>query len=316
MNNEALILHNRELATPSGDLGAFVERVLDGIQSPSTRRNYRRDIRAFVAFMASKPEPLSKGLLNEFKARMKADGRGDHAINSSLSAVRYFLREAAEDGQLDPVEVERACKVRNIQTRGTKAGNWLTKAQAETLLQTPDSSTALAIRDRAILACLLGAGLRRSECASLTVEHLQQREGRWVIVDIVGKRNKSRSIPIPSWCKALVDLWTSAAGITSGLVFRQASWGENKFVVGQEGLSDKGIARAVDRWAREAGIAGLAAHDMRRTFAKLAHAGGADLAQIQLNLGHESLETTQAYLGSKLNYQDAAADHLGLSVKL
>jgi site-specific recombinase XerD len=303
-------------ASGPGALALFVGRVLDGIQSPSTRRNYRRDIDAFVSFMSDRREPLSKGLLNEYKAQMKANGRGDHAINSALSAVRFFLRQAADDGLLPAVEVERATKVRNIQVRGTKAGNWLTKGQAETLLQIPDGETALAIRDRAILAVLVGAGLRRSEAAALTVEHIQQREGRWVIVDLRGKRNKLRSVPIPAWCKALVDAWTSAAGISSGLVFRQASWSKDKFEVGDQGLSDKGIARAVTRWTREMGLTGIAAHDLRRSFAKLAHVGGADLAQIQINLGHDSLETTQKYLGAQLDFQDAAADHLGLTVKL
>ncbi len=266
--------------------------------------------------MSERREPLSKALMNEFKTTLRSEGRGDAAINQALSAVRFFLREAATDGRLDPAEVDRACKVANIQTRGTKAGNWLTREQCERLLQAPGGDTAMAVRDRAILACLVGAGLRRAECASLTVEHFQQREGRWCIVDIIGKRNKARTVPVPAWCKALVDLWTSAAGITSGLVFRQASWSRDKFVVGEAGLSDKGIARAVSRYAGETGAIGIAAHDLRRSFAKLAHAGGSDLAQIQICLGHESLATTQKYLGSELNYSDSAADHLGLNVRL
>ena len=61
---------------------------------------------------------------------------------------------------------------------------------------------------------LLGCGLRREECAALTVQHLQQREGRWVIVDLEGKRNKKRSVPMPSWAKYAVDTWLLAAAIT------------------------------------------------------------------------------------------------------
>lgn len=302
-------------AAPDG-MALFIDRVCAGLQSAESRRAYRRAILEFVGYLGDRREQPSKALMNEWKAKLRTDGRGDSAINSCLSAARFFLREAADNGLLDRAVVESAVKVTNIQQRGSRAGNWLDKAQAETLLQTPDGATALAVRDRAILACLVGAGLRRSECAALTVEHFQQREGRWVIVDIIGKRNKARTVPIPSWCKAIVDQWIEAAGIAGGLVFRQASWAKDKFVVSDQGLSDKGIARAVTRWTREMGLASVAAHDLRRTFAKLAHKGGADLAQIQLNLGHDSLETTQKYLGSKLSYSDSAADHLGLNVEL
>ncbi|MGD0773917.1 MAG: tyrosine-type recombinase/integrase [Candidatus Solibacter sp.] len=71
--------------------------------------------------------------------------------------------------------------------------------QAQTLLNTPDTSTTKGLRDRAILAVLLGCGLRRSEVAALTVGHVQQRDGRWCIVDLVGKQGRVRTIPMPTW---------------------------------------------------------------------------------------------------------------------
>jgi site-specific recombinase XerD len=298
------------------EMETFIERVLDGIQSENTRRGYRRAIAAFVAFMAERREPLSKALLNEFKAGLCAEGRGDAAINQALSAVRFFLREAATDGRLDPVEVERACKVASVATRGRREGNWLTKDQAEKILAAPDTTTALGLRDRAILALLIGAGLRRAECAALTVEHLQQREGRWCIVDIAGKRNKLRTVPIASWVKALIDSWTTAAGITSGLICRRASWGLNRFEVSQSGLSEQGVYRVALRYGWQADAPSIKPHDLRRTFARLARDGEAPLEQIQLSLGHESIATTERYLGSKLDYQDAAGDRLRLNVRV
>jgi integrase len=56
----------------------------------------------------------------------------------------------------------------------------------------------------------------------------------------------------------------------------------------------------------------LAPHDLRRTFAKLAHKGDAPLEQIQLSLGHASIQTTERYLGVKQSLSDAPCDHLGL----
>ena len=60
----------------------------------------------------------------------------------------------------------------------------------------------------------------------------------------------------------------------------------------------------------------VAAHDCRRTFAKLALKGGARLEQIQLSLGHQSIQTTQRYLGVELDLQDAPCDHLGLKMPM
>jgi integrase len=311
MTSEALIPR-----TGGTEIETFIERILDGVQSVNTRRGYRRSILAFVQFISERREPLSKALMNEFKAGMRVEGRGAAAINQALSAVRFFLREAAIDGRLDPVEVERACKVAGVVTRGRREGNWLTRDQAEKILAAPDTTTALGLRDRAILALLIGAGLRRAECAALTVEHFQQREGRWCIVDICGKRNKLRTVPIASWVKALVDSWTTAAGITSGLICRRASWGLNKFEVSEKGLSEQGVYRVALRYGWQADAPLIRPHDLRRTFAKLARDGEAPLEQIQLSLGHESIATTERYLGSKLNYQDAAGDRLRLNVRV
>jgi integrase len=80
-------------------------------------------------------------------------------------------------------------------------------------------------RDCAILGLLLGCGLRRDELVRLTVEDIQQREGRWVIVDILGKGRRRRTIPVPSWVKVSIDEWTSAAGLTDGCVFRAINKG-------------------------------------------------------------------------------------------
>jgi site-specific recombinase XerD len=80
-------------------------------------------------------------------------------------------------------------------------GNWLTVKQAQTLLNTPDASKTKGLRGRAILAVLLGCGLRRSEFAALTFGHVRQRDGRWCVVDLVGKHGRVRTIPMPTWVK-------------------------------------------------------------------------------------------------------------------
>jgi hypothetical protein len=74
-----------------------------------------------------------------------------------------------------------------------RAGNWLSLKQAQALLNAPDITTTKGLRDRAIIAVLLGCALRRSEVAALTMGHIQQRDGRWCIVDLYGKHGRVRT---------------------------------------------------------------------------------------------------------------------------
>ena len=95
--------------------------------------------------------------------------------------------------------------VKGVRSEGIRYGNWLTKEQAQDLLNAPDMSTLKGKRDQALLAVLLGCGLRRQEAVNLRRDHIQQREARWVIVDLVGKRNKVRTVPMASWVKVALD---------------------------------------------------------------------------------------------------------------
>jgi len=139
-------------------------------------------------------------------------------------------------------------------------------------------------------------GLRREETALLTLEHIQQRDARWVIVDMSGKGGRVRSVPMPSWTKAAIDDWTGAADLTSGRVFRRVNKGGH---ISGDSLAPQSIFEMVKVYGAEIGLKEIAPHDLRRTFAKLAHKGRAALEQIQLSLGHASIQTTERYLGDQ-----------------
>ena len=110
--------------------------------------------------------------------------------------------------------------MKGVKKLGVRLGNWLTAEEARRFWQTPDPNTLKGKRDRAILAVLLGCGLRRRELADLDLRHLQQREEHWAIVDLVGKGGHIRTIPVPEWVKMTVDEWTRAAEIKAGRTFR------------------------------------------------------------------------------------------------
>lgn len=300
---------------------ALIELVLDGLSSAHSKRAYGRALAEFLAWHAIQGRPaLSKALIQRYKAHLQAAGLGAASINLRLSALRKLAIEAADNGAIGEAVANGIKRVPGVRREGTRAGNWLTLTQAQALLNAPDVSTLKGLRDRAILAVLLGCGLRRTEAAGLTWEKIAQREGRWVIVDLIGKRGKLRSVPMPAWAKAALDAWAIAAGsslggepLYTGLVFRSVHKGS--YIDGAS-MTPQAIRDIVSAYASALGLGEIAPHDLRRTFAKLARNGGADLEQIQLSLGHASIQTTQRYLGTRQDLGDGApADRLGLKLE-
>ena len=156
---------------------------------------------------------------------------------------------------------------------------------------------------------MLGCGLRRGEVADLRIDHLQQREEHWVIADLVGKAAHIRTVPVPDWVKSAIDIWVTSAPIREGRLFRCVS---RKGSVWGDGITEKVIWHVVKSCAASAGISKLSPHDCRRTCARLCHAAGGELEQIQFLLGHVSVETTERYLGCKQRLRGAVNDHIGL----
>jgi integrase len=202
-------------------------------------------------------------------------------------------------------------RVKSVKSTGIRVGNWLSQRQAQSLLSAPDITTISGLRDRAILAVLLGCGLRRSEVAALTFTHVQQRDGRWCIVDLVGKNGRVRTAPIPAWVKVAIDTWTLPSGVACGRVFRPLN---RRGSITGERMGEKVVWQMLKRYAAEVGVPGIAPHDLRRTCAKLCRAAGGELEQIQLLLGHASVQTTERYLGTRQDLAHAPNDAIRLKL--
>jgi site-specific recombinase XerD len=287
-----------------------IRMVLDGLPSEHSRRAYERALSDFFMWHRGVGRPqLSKAVVQRYAAELRDAGMAPSSVNQRLSAIRKLAAEAADNGALDPQVANGIRAVKGARREGRRTGNWLTREEAQVWLNAPDTRTMRGRRDRALLAVLVGCGLRRAEAASLTFEHAQQRDGRWVLVDLIGKRDKVRSVPMPNWAKAAIDDWSKASGVVDGLVFRAVNKGDR--VVG-DGITPQAIYNIIVGYADELKKKGVAPHDLRRTFAKLAHKGGAAIDQIQLSLGHESIQTTEDYLGVEQDLTDAPCDHLGL----
>lgn len=299
----------KALAKQDKDYTPIIGLVLDSLTSDHSKTAYKKALADFMGWYQGQGKPgLNKAIVQHYRTSLIDSKLSAASINLKLSAIRKLAAEAADNGYLSPTIAAGIDRVKGVSQLGVRTGNWLTKDQSQKLLNSPDIDNLKGLRDRAILAVMLGGGLRRSEIAMLTVEHIQQRDGRWVIVDLVGKRNHIRSVPIPAWCKKAIDEWTNAAEITTGLIFRWIRRGNH---LAGNSMTDQAIQDVVKDYAAICKFK-LSAHDLRRTYAKLALKGGAAVNQIQLSLGHQSLVTTEKYLGTSQDLTEAPCDKLGL----
>jgi integrase len=281
------------------------QMVLDSVQSIHSKRNYAKALDDLFAFCASRP--LSRALLMEYRTTI--DHLSPSTINVRLSAIRKLVGEARRNGMIGLEEAANLSDVPNARQKGTRLGNWLTREQAKELLAVPDRSTLKGKRDYVIIALLVGCALRRRELASLTIEDIQLREGRWVIIDLRGKGGRIRTVAVPIWVKQGIEAWTAAAKIDKGRLLLPLS--KSGKIVGDE-LGDWAIWSVVEQSSKQIGIEHFGAHDLRRTCAKLCRKSGGDLEQIKFLLGHSSIQTTERYLGCDQEIEIAVNDNLEL----
>ncbi len=172
----------------------LIALVLDSVTSQHSRRSYRTGLVRFFGWIRNSESgsTFSKALVGEYRAHLLEQGLSAATVNLRLAPVRRLAREMADNGLLDPAVAAAVGRVTGVARHGTRLGNWLTKEQANDLLNAPNPKTMAGKRDRAILALLIGCGLRRAELLRLNMEDLQQREARWVLPDLLGMGNRGR----------------------------------------------------------------------------------------------------------------------------
>src|SRR5947207_10740929 len=221
------------------DLEQSKSAVLNSLTSPSSQRSYDHAIREFIDWYCSEPRlAFNKTVVTRYRISLEQSNYASSTINLRLAAVRRLAYEAADCGLLSPDLAAGIRRVKGVKKHGMRIGNWLTAEQGKRLLAAFGGEGLRSKRDYAMIAVLLGCGLRRAEVAGLTVEHIQQREEHWVIADLVGKGGHVRTVPVPTWVKVAVDNWLNAAGISTGPVFRAIN---NTKRIGASGFSPKVI---------------------------------------------------------------------------
>ena len=184
------------------DLEQSKSAVLNSLTSRSSQRSYDHAIREFIDWYCSEPRlAFNKTVVTRYRINLEQAKYASSTINLRLAAIRRLAYEAADCGLLSPDLAAGIRRVKGVKKHGMRIGNWLTADQGKRLLTAFGGEDLRSNRDYAMIAVLLGCGLRRAEVAGLTVEDLQQREEHWVIADLVGKGGHVRTVPVPTWVK-------------------------------------------------------------------------------------------------------------------
>ncbi len=310
-DTQELTLSTLSAPSPLAGFERIKAMVLDSVTSLHSRRAYDRALTDFLLwYRAIGAIELNKATILQYRAKLAEMGLAASSQNVRLTAIRRLAAEAADNGLLAPELAAGIGRIKGVKRQGVRTGTWLTLEQAERLINAPSRRTRIGLRDRALLAVLIGCGLRRSEISDLRLDQIQQRDGRWVLLDLVGKGGRVRTVPAPSWAKEAIDRWIAVSKISEGRVFR--SMNRHNSITADPFLPQN-ILETVSRYGKIIGLPKLAPHDLRRTFAKLAHKGRAALEQIQISLGHASIQTTERYLWVRQDLTDAPCDRLGIN---
>lgn len=259
-----------------------------------SRPVYAGAIRAYLGWARANYQPNAYASLLAYRTHLEELGLQFGTINRILSALRGYFRTAYTMQMVDESIYRQIKEIKNIPTQGRKHGNWLSLTQAADLLAAPAIDTWIGRRDRAILAIMVACGLRRSEVSHLCWKHITLHDGVWHIEDLLGKHNRTRTIPMAPWVMPILDAYwpeTQSRPPESHIFVSVDRHGNT-----HEALSAHAIWTIVKQYATQIGVASIRPHDLRRTFAELSLNGGARLEEVQELLGHSSLAVTQIYL--------------------
>ena len=203
------------------DLEQSKTAVLNSLTSACSQRTYEHAIREFIDWYCSEPRlAFNKTVVTRYRIALEQKPYAPATISLRLAAVRRLAYEAADCGLLSADLAAGIRRVRGARRLGIRIGNWLTAEEGNRLIGAFRSSGPRQLRNRAMVAVLIGCGLRRAEAAALKIEDIQLPEGLWIIADLKGTGGHIRTAPVPDWVKARVDAWTASACLTTGILFR------------------------------------------------------------------------------------------------
>lgn len=282
------------LARSEESAGAFVDALwLEEGLSRNTLDAYRRDLVLFGQWLAAHG---GRSLLQADEADIHAYFASRHAetrattANRRLTVFKRYFRWALRERQIEADPTLRLMAAR----QPLRVPKTLSEAQVEALLNAPDTSTPLGLRDRTMLELMYASGLRVSELVTLRTFHVGHQDH---VLRVTGKGNKERLVPFGQIAGEWLQRYLKEGRpeILAGLA------SEDLFVTARGSKAGEAMSRVmfwnlVKRYARAAGITSpLSPHTLRHAFATHLLNHGADLRAVQMLLGHADISTTTIY---------------------
>jgi len=260
--------------------------------SINTIEAYRDDLESFVSFLCNDYFTMGRDLVDlrrvdhltirAYLAHLARRKLARTSIARHLSALRTFFKYLMREGL---AEVNPARSVATPK-REKHLPSVMQTSEIALLLEQPDLSTNLGIRDRAWMELLYASGLRISELVGIDIDDIELRAR---LVKVRGKGSKERIVPFGSKAEEAVRAY---------LAVREGDAEENALFLNYRGarITTRSVRRLFDGYLRDASLrGGISPHTMRHSFATHLLNAGADLRGIQELLGHASLSTTQKY---------------------
>lgn len=272
-------------------LALFLEHLLlsEGL-SANTQAAYRTDLTQFARWLgeleSANWQQVSRDDLQSYIRYLQEAGRQDRSIARMVSSLKRLYGFAIDQAWLSI----NPCDLLKTPNVSAAIPSVLSESQISDLLDAPDTSTDLGLRDRAILELMYASGLRVSEVVNLPLSQLNLSAG---LVMVTGKGNKERIVPLGEYASEWLERYLKIA--RPGLVGEK--WVETLFVsrLGRP-MTRQTLWHRIHNLAQIAGITGkLSPHGLRHAFATHLINHGADLRSVQLLLGHSDLSTTQIY---------------------
>lgn len=263
-------------------------RVERGLSS-NTIEAYKRDLDKLVRFAKARKRDLlsiERNDLVQFLKHLREGGLEARSVARALVTVRSLYKFLLLDGRIKRDPSENLESPKSWQS----LPKFLIKEEVDRLLQTPDISTDLGLRDRAVLELLYATGLRISELVNLKESDVNLDAGFLITL---GKGSKERTVPLG---RHAVDWVTQYIQARSRMLGAKQSLQRNLFVT-QAGrpMTRQALWKIVKSRGEQAKIGHITPHLLRHSFATHLLENGADLRSVQMMLGHSDIGTTEIY---------------------
>ncbi|MEI7768785.1 MAG: tyrosine-type recombinase/integrase [Chloroflexales bacterium] len=283
----------------AGDLARNPAAVyLASLPSPHSRRTMRACLSTMARLLTGQPDVAAlripwPRLTYAHTAALRAQLIAQLApatVNKHLSALRGVLTECRRLGLMGADAAASAGDLKAVKGSGPPRGRMLALGEQAALMRACADGTSMGARDAALLAVLLGCGLRRAEAVALNMGDVA--EGGLLVQ--LGKGRKARRVPMPTGTRLALAAWLSLraeAGKDDPLFTsrdRRPSQHGGR-------ISDQAVLHILLRRAALAGVSGISPHDFRRTYISQLLDADTDIATAKQLAGHASVETTARY---------------------